>query len=75
MERRISKAGGISIPKSMRRELGIDTGEKVNIKPLEDGNLVVERIEGTCVFCESTTGVIPFKGRFVCDLCRKELGE
>ena len=73
MERKISKTGSITIPKSMRRELGIDGKEKVNLKPQNNGSILIDRIEGTCIFCSNTDNVEAFKGKFVCSECRKEL--
>lgn len=73
MERKISNTGGITIPKSMRRELGIEGREKVNLKPQVNGSILIDRIEGTCIFCSSTENVTAYKGKFVCASCRKEL--
>ena len=74
IERRMSKSGTIGIPSSLRRQLGFDEKEKVNLCVKDDGKIVIERIEGTCIFCGSVENVKAFKKRFVCDKCTKELG-
>lgn len=74
MERKISNTGNITIPKAMRRELGISGKEKVDLKPQADGNILIGRIEGTCIFCGATDKVEAYKGKFVCKDCKKELG-
>lgn len=75
MERRISKAGCVNIPLMIRRELGIEAGEKVQVVKQADGSLMIDRIEGTCILCGATENVRQFNGRFVCNICRKELSE
>lgn len=74
IERRFSKAGSINIPASVRREIGIEEGEKVDMCVQNDGSILITRIEGTCIFCGSVENVQAFKKIFVCDKCIKELG-
>lgn len=73
MERKISKSGGITIPSSMRRDLGIQGKEKVALITKDNGDILIKRIQGSCVFCESIENVEPFKGKFVCSNCKEEL--
>lgn len=73
IERKISKSGGITIPSNMRMQLGIQGKEKINIEPQENGDIVIKRIQGTCIFCGNTNNVQAFKGKFICSDCRKEL--
>lgn len=73
MERKISKSGGITIPSSMRRDLGIQGKEKVALITNDNGDILIKRIQGSCVFCESIDNVKPFKGKFVCSNCKEEL--
>lgn len=74
MEKKIGKSGAVTIPSSLRRDLGIQGKEKVNISVNDAGDLIVKRIAGTCVFCGSYEGVAAYKGRFVCRSCAKEIG-
>lgn len=74
MERKISNKGGITIPSNMRRALGIEGREKVKFETLENGDILVRRIQGTCILCGGYEAIKPFKGKFVCESCRKELG-
>lgn len=75
MERKISKNGGITIPSNLRMQLGIQGKEKINIEPQENGDIVIKRIQGTCIFCGSIDNVQVFRGKYICYDCRKELKE
>lgn len=74
-ERKINGKGSITIPKFMRDQLGIEGKEKVNLIPQSDGKIIIDRIEGTCIFCQSSEDVEVYKGKYVCATCRKELSE
>ena len=74
MEKKIGKSGAVTIPSSLRRDLGIQGKEKVDISYNDAGDLIVRRIAGTCIFCGAHEGIRPYKGRFVCKDCGVELG-
>lgn len=73
MERKISKSGGVTIPSSMRRDLGIQGKEKVALITKDNGDILIKRIQGSCVFCKSIENVEPHKGKFICSKCKEEL--
>ncbi len=73
MERKISKSGGITIPSNLRMQLGIQGKEKINIETQDNGDIVIKRIQGTCIFCSSIDDVQAFKGKYVCNKCKEEL--
>jgi len=73
MERKISKSGGVTIPSNIRMQLGIQGREKIDIRTQSNGDIVIKRIQGTCIFCSSVENVQAYKGKFVCDKCRDEL--
>ncbi len=74
MERKISAKGSLTVPSGMRRDLGIEGKVKVMLIPQDNGDILVKRIEGTCMFCGSYEDVVTYKGRFLCENCLKELG-
>lgn len=73
MERKISKSGGITIPSNLRMQLGIQGKEKINIETKDNGDILIRRIQGTCIFCGTVEGVKAFRGKFVCKECKKLL--
>lgn len=74
MERKINAKGGLTIPTNLRRDLGINGKEKVNLEVQGNGDIVIKRIAGTCVFCGNYENITAYKGRFVCKECAAELG-
>jgi transcriptional pleiotropic regulator of transition state genes len=69
--KKINRAGGISIPASLRREYGIEAGEKVNIIVDDQGVIRITRIEGACVFCSADQDLKLHFGRYICKNCRE----
>jgi transcriptional pleiotropic regulator of transition state genes len=72
MARRIDALGRVVVPVEMRRLLGIAEGDLLDIH-VEDGRLVMSRIEHSCLFCGSNEELRMFKERLVCRACAAEL--
>lgn len=68
-EKKISRSGGITIPSHLRREMGIAPGEKVEVKADESGNLVLERVEGSCILCGTHENLLKVDKVFICEEC------
>lgn len=68
-EKKVSKSGSITIPSYLRREMGLEAGEKVKIEQDGNGNFFIQRIEGSCIFCGTNEGLKKVKGKFVCKDC------
>lgn len=71
--KKISKSGGVTIPSSLRRDLGIQGGEKIKIDTTTDGRIVIERIIGSCLICKGDESLKNFEGRFICEKCLEKL--
>ena len=71
--KKISRAGTVSRPASLRREYGIEPGEKVNISVNAKGVIEVTRIEGACVFCRNNDDLVNYAGRYICAACLQEV--
>jgi len=72
-EKKISKSGAITIPAHLRRLLGITAGEKVELKVDGNGNLGVERIEGSCLLCQRHDDLLKIDGVYICTGCAKKV--
>ena len=70
--RRVDELGRIVIPKEMRKELGIDQKDPIEIY-VDDSSIILKKYEPNCVFCGSTDDLIEYKGKLVCQKCSKEL--
>ena len=68
--RKMDNLGRLCLPVEIRRILGL----KLN-SPMEfymDGeNVVIRKYEPSCVFCNSSDGIMPFGGKLICKNCLK----
>jgi transcriptional pleiotropic regulator of transition state genes len=70
--RKVDELGRVVIPIELRRVLEI--AEKDPVEIFVDGNrIVLKKYETTCIFCGSSENVQTFKGRNICEKCRKDL--
>ena len=73
-EKKIGKGGQLTIPVHIRRDLGIQDGEKMALK-LQDGNILLERITGSCILCGKHEALINMGGKYLCRQCIKKAAE
>jgi transcriptional pleiotropic regulator of transition state genes len=66
--RSVDSLGRIVLPVELRRVLGIDTGDPLEIFT-SDRYVVLGKYQPECIFCGSMTGVGEYKGARVCDVC------
>lgn len=74
-EKKINKTGSITIPAFMRRDIGIESGEKMRIEKLTNGDLVLKRIAGSCILCGNIKDLVHYGDKFVCKNCIDKLNE
>ena len=71
---RVDELGRIVLPIELRRTLGIDVKDALEI--FVDGNqIVLNKYEPACIFCNSANDIVNFKGKNICRQCLKELTE
>ena len=70
--RKIDDLGRIVIPAETRRLFNIREGDQLMIS-IEGPNIVLRKLESTCVFCGGTDNVGSFRGRGLCSQCRLQL--
>ena len=57
-------------------ELGRIVNEKDSLEIYVDGNhIILKKYEPACIFCNSATNVVSFKGRNVCAECINQLSD
>ncbi len=72
--RKVDELGRIVLPIELRRTLGIDVKDALEI--FVDGNqIVLNKYEPACIFCNSANDIVNFKGKNICRQCLKELTE
>jgi AbrB family transcriptional regulator, transcriptional pleiotropic regulator of transition state genes len=72
MTRRIDALGRIVVPAELRRILEIHVGDLLDIR-VEDGHVVLAKVEQSCVFCGSTETLRPHHEKLVCNACVERL--
>jgi len=72
--RKVDELGRVVIPIELRRTLGIDVKDSLEI--YVDGNIIMlKKYEPACVFCGNAKGVRTFKEKNVCSACVKALAK
>ena len=74
-EKKVSKSGSITIPSYIRREFGIESGEKVKIETNTDGDLILKRIVGSCVLCGENENLIKVNDKYICKTCIEKINK
>lgn len=70
--RRVDELGRIVIPMELRRTFGIEIKDPLEI--FVDGDaIVLSKFQAVCVFCGTSSQIVSFKGKNVCQDCKKEL--
>ena len=70
--RRIDDLGRVVIPKAIRKSLGWNHGQPLEIF-VEKENVVFKAYQPGCVFCNNLTDLVNFKGRLICKTCIKQV--
>ena len=66
--RSVDSLGRIVLPVELRRTLGIDIKDPVEIF-VDGSQIVMQKYQPTCIFCDSHKGVKEYKGAKVCEDC------
>ncbi len=70
--RKIDALGRIVIPSEIRRVLDIEDRDDLEIYTEGDA-IILKKHAPACLFCESTEGVVTFKGKLICHSCLEDL--
>lgn len=70
--RKVDELGRIVIPIELRRNLGIEEKDSLEIY-VDDGCVILKKYEPACVFCGETENVRTFHDKTVCRACIEKL--
>ena len=72
--RKIDELGRIVLPIELRKLLGIDQHDPVEI--FVDGDaIILKKHQSKCIFCGSDSSLSEYKGKHVCSSCAKSLAK
>ena len=66
--RKVDELGRIVIPIELRRTLGIEEKDALEIYMNED-TIVLKKYEPSCIFCDTVNDVVNYKGKMICKDC------
>ena len=72
--RKLDDLGRIVIPIELRRTMGIDLMDTLEIF-VEDDRIILKKYHPACIFCDDARDVTQYKGKIVCKRCLEELKE
>jgi transcriptional pleiotropic regulator of transition state genes len=72
VNRTLDKLGRVVLPMSMRKALGIQVGDDLDVT-MEGERIILQKCRNGCVFCDSTERLVLFNGRKVCGACVESL--
>jgi transcriptional pleiotropic regulator of transition state genes len=70
--RQLDDLGRLVIPKELRRTLGIESGNPVEIYT-EGETIILKKYAPACIFCGEANDVINYKGKNICKKCLNEI--
>lgn len=72
--RKIDELGRIVLPIELRRTLGIE--EKDRIEIFVDGeSIILRKYQPACIFCDNAKDIINYKGKNICPDCIRAMNE
>jgi len=72
--RKVDELGRVVLPIELRRTLGIDEKDALEIY-VDEEKIILKKYEPACVFCGNATNVQVFRGKNVCLDCAAAMGE
>ncbi|MBS4031907.1 MAG: AbrB/MazE/SpoVT family DNA-binding domain-containing protein [Clostridiales bacterium] len=70
--RKVDELGRVVIPIELRRTLGIDVKDSLEIY-VDSEKIILKKYEPACIFCGNADHVKHYKGRIICGECIKEM--
>ena len=72
MIRQLDALGRVVLPIELRRTLDINTRDMLEIL-VEGNSIILRKYEPNCLFCGSSSGLIPYKDKQICKRCLSEI--
>ena len=74
--KKLSSHGSINIPIALRRQIGLQGGDPMEVSLEKDGTISIKPYSPRCMFCESTEDVKKMQlGKYICRGCTEKAAE
>jgi len=70
--RKVDDLGRVVLPVELRRTLGIDIKDPLEIY-VDGDQVILKKYEPTCIFCGEANGVKNYSGKNICPSCIKKI--
>ena len=70
--RKIDDLGRIVLPMELRKKLGIDQHDPIEIY-VDGDSIILKKHQTACIFCGEQKNLIEYKGKHVCNDCAKHI--
>ena len=74
MVRKIDELGRIVLPIEIRNNLDLNSKDALEIY-IEGESIILKKHQDSCVFCGSTKDIKSYKGKYICEACKKEVSK
>ena len=72
--RKVDSLGRIVLPIELRRVMGIDIKDPIEIF-VDEGKIILKKYQPACMFCDNANDIVTFKDKKICKTCLGELNE
>ncbi len=72
MVRKVDELGRIVLPAEIRQTLDIKVKDPIEIFT-EEGRIILQKYQPSCVFCNNVDQVVYFKDKRICSACLEQL--
>lgn len=72
--RKVDELGRVVLPIELRRTLGIDIKDPLEIY-VDSDSILLKKYEPACILCGSNDELMEYKGKKICRKCIAKLGE
>ncbi len=66
--RKVDELGRIVLPKELRQTLHISDRDPIEIF-VDNSSIILQKYEPACMFCNSTSNMVQYRGRNICKDC------
>lgn len=72
--RKVDELGRIVLPIELRRTLGIEVRDPIEIY-VDEGKILLKKYAPACIICGESDDLIEYKGKKICRKCIERMGE
>ena len=72
--RQVDTLGRVVLPKELRRNLGLDVNDAMEIY-VDGDSIILKKHQSECIFCGNHKKLTHYKGKHICEACAKNISK